>query len=172
MKKIILISGSLSQKSLSASLIHESIKILKKHKYSTELIDLRSEDMPFCDGRKLEEYPARIREIYSLIQESDALIFGMPVYCYSVSGPLKNFIDIFSQAFEKIPFGVCSAAGTKLSYLATADLMKILSYESKCVMVQPTVMADGKDFDKGVLVSKEVIKKIEDMIHVLTKIEL
>ncbi|MBT4937064.1 NAD(P)H-dependent oxidoreductase [Candidatus Peregrinibacteria bacterium] len=168
MKKVILISGSLRKSSLSSVLIQEARRVLQEKGLDTEIIDLKDESIPFCDGRPREEYPQNIQEIYEKIEKSDYAIFGMPVYCYSVSGPLKNFIDIFSRAFTGKYFGVCSAAGSKLSYLATADLMKMMSFESKSIGIQPTIMADNSDFKDGKIESLEIKERIAQMIEVLT----
>jgi NAD(P)H-dependent FMN reductase len=169
MKKIILIAGSLRENSLSFLLLQKANNILQKKGFTTEIVNLRNEDIPFCDGRSLEEYSKNIQDIYARIESSDYAIFGMPVYCYSISGPLKNFIDIFSHAFTGKCFGVCSAAGSKLSYLATADLMKIMSFESKSLGVQPTVMADFHDFENQEIKNPKIIEKIEEMINALLK---
>lgn len=168
MKKIILISGSLRKESLSSILVQNTNEILQEKGFTTEIIDLQKEQIPFCDGRSLEEYPENIQNIHKRIENSDYTVFGMPVYCYSVSGPLKNFIDIFSSAFTDKYFGICSAAGSKLSYLATADLMKIMSYQSKSTGIQPIVMADKHDFQEGKIKNSEINERIVKMIEVLT----
>lgn len=167
MKKIILISGSLRKKSLSSILIQNAEKVLQEKGVLTEIIDLKNEQIPFCDGRSMEEYPDNIQNIYKKIEESDYAIFGMPVYCYTVSGPLKNFIDIFSKAFTNKYFGICVAAGSKLSYLATADLMKIMSFESKSTGIHPVVMTDNSDFHDQEIKNPEIKERIIKMIEVL-----
>ncbi|PCI25060.1 hypothetical protein COB57_02450 [Candidatus Peregrinibacteria bacterium] len=167
MKKIILISASLNPKSLSAILIKHTASVLQSQGHETEIIDLRNENMPFCDGRKTEEYPANIQEIYKKVEQADYAIFGMPVYCYSMSGALKNFIDIFAYAFKNKTVGICSAAGSKMSYLASADLMNVLSFNSQALTVQPTVMVDYSDFKDGKLESEKAEEKVIQMIKAL-----
>lgn len=165
MKKIILISSSLRKESLSFLLINKADKILKQKELSSKIIDLKEESIPFCDGRPIENYPKNIQKIYKTIKESNYIIFGMPVYCYSVSGVLKNFIDIFSQAFKNKYFGICCATGSKLSYLATSDLLKILHFESKSIGIQPIVMADESDFDKNQNINNEIEERMIQMIN-------
>jgi NAD(P)H-dependent FMN reductase len=93
----------------------------------------------------------------------------MPIYCYSVSGVLKNFIDIFSQAFRDKYFGIFCAAGSKLSYLATSDLIKMLGFESNATDIQPIVMADNSDFSNDKIINKEInertIKLIDSLLE-------
>ena len=99
MKKVVLISTSLSATSKSALLIQSAAEQLK----TAEVIDLRHLSIPFCDGRKIEDYSKEIQLLFKTIKEADALVFGFPIYCYSISGVLKNFIDIESaQTNENI----------------------------------------------------------------------
>jgi len=167
MKKVILISGSLRKGSLSSILIQNTKKVLQEKGVHAEIIDLQNEQIPFCDGRPKEEYPENVQSIYKKIKESDYAVFGMPVYCYTVSGPLKNFIDIFSKAFTDKYFGICSATGSKLSYLATADLIKIMSFESKSIGIQPIVIADSNDFQNEQINNPEIKERILKMVDVL-----
>jgi len=158
LKKVILISTSLSATSKSALLIQSTAEQLK----TAEVIDLRQLSIPFCDGRKIEDYSKEIQLLFKTIEEADALVFGFPIYCYSISGVLKNFIDIFSHAMNGKRFGICAAAGSKLSYLAIADLHKIMQFQSNAIGVHPAVVADYTDFenDKPSLDIQERIQRM------------
>jgi len=57
-------------------------------------IDLRNIKMELCDARSLEQYSDDLQKVFAKLQEQEAVIFGMPVYQYTMSGVLKNFIDI------------------------------------------------------------------------------
>ena len=45
-------------------------------------------------------------------------------------------------------FGICATVGSKLSYLAIADLHKIMQFQSNAIGVHPAVVADYTDFEK------------------------
>ena len=144
MKKVVFISTSLSATSKSALLIQSAAEKLN----TKEVIDLRLLSIPFCDGRKIEEYSEEIQSLFKKIEESDALVFGFPIYCYSISGVLKNFIDIFSHAMKAKRFGICATVGSKLSYLAIADLHKIMHFQSNARAVHPAVVTEYVDFEE------------------------
>ncbi len=93
----------------------------------------------------------------------------MPVYCYSVSGPLKNFIDITSGAMEKKIAGILCNAGGKQSYMASADLSNILAYESHVTTVQPIVYSSYEDYDEQTLTSNKVKSKIRELVDHLAR---
>lgn len=56
---------------------------------------LRDFELPFCDGRTNEEtYGGDYPRFRQLITEADALLVGSPEYHGSLSGPLKNALDL------------------------------------------------------------------------------
>lgn len=163
MKKTVLISTSLSQNSRSALLIQEAAEQLGKKGQKAVVIDLRAVSIPFCDGRKIEDYSAEVQSIFKKIEEADSFVFGFPIYCYSISGVLKNFIDIFSHAMKGKRFGVCAAAGSKLSYLAISDLHKIMHFQSNARAVHPAVVAEYVDFEED-KANTEIQDRIQRML--------
>jgi len=168
MPKILIIQGSLNPQSKTALVVAEAERILQGFDgIDCQTLDLRSFKMQFCDGRKLQDYNSDTRTAYEMVEQADGLIIGMPVYCYSVSGPLKNFIDITSSAMENKVAGILCTTGSSMSYLASADLAKILAYESQVLSIQPVVCSSYEDFNDGKLDSKKVYEKLNSMIEVL-----
>ncbi len=171
MPKILIIQGSLNPQSKTAIVVEEAEKILRDHEgVVMQTLDLRSFEMQFCDGRKLKDYNADTQKTYEMVDWADGLILGMPVYCYSVSGPLKNLIDITSSAMEKKVAGILCNTGSSMSYLASSDLAKILAYESNVLCVQPVVCSSYEDFKDGKLTGDKVHKKLNTMIDTLLRV--
>ena len=80
MQKVVIIQGSLNPKSKTAIVAQEAEKIL--HRFDgidCQILDLRYFEIQFCDGRKLQDYSSDTKKVYEMIQESHALIIGMPV---------------------------------------------------------------------------------------------
>ena len=170
MTNIILIQGSLNPNSKTAIILDEVANVLKEKNISYETIDLRKLKLEFCDGRDLKEYNQDLQNAYKLIESASGYVIGMPVYCYSVSGVLKNFLDITCSAMENKVTGIVCNAGGIMSYLASADLMKILSYEVHVLTVQPTVYAHGNDFKDGKIVNEKVLHKANAMVERLMSV--
>ncbi len=161
--KIVLIQGSLSANSKTALTLAVTQELLEKKGAKVELVDLHKVKMEFCDGRELKDYSQDLQQAYKTMSEADAYVVGMPVYCYSVSGPLKNFLDITCKAMAGKPVGVVCSAGGMGSYLASADLLKILGYEVEAIGVHPVVYAWSQDFADGKITNPKVTEKIEAM---------
>ncbi|MFQ5449853.1 MAG: NADPH-dependent FMN reductase [Nitrospinaceae bacterium] len=170
MARIVIVQGSLSTHSKTAVVVAETERILRTRNADFETLDLRSLDLQFCDGRAIQDYNADMRGAYRLMESADGFIFGMPVYCWSVSGVVKNLIDITAGAMENKAAGLlCNAGGTK-SFLASSDLVKILSFESGVLTVHPIVYSCSDDFEDGQLTEPKVLLKIETMVDALLKI--
>ena len=170
MSKLVLIQGSLNPNSKTALILDEVANVLKEKNINYEIIDLRKLNLEFCDGRDLKEYNQDLQNVYKQIESANGYVIGMPVYCYSVSGVLKNFLDITCSAMENKVTGIVCNAGGVMSYLASADLMKILPYEVHVLTVQPTVYAYGNDFKDGKIVNEKVLHKAVHMVERLMEI--
>ena len=141
----------------------------KRAGLEVSVLELRNLHMDFCDGRSLKEYHPDMQQAYRAIDEAQAFVMGMTVYCYSVSGPLKNFIDIISGAMEKKIAGILCNAGGKGSYMASADLSQILAFESHVTTVQPVVFSSYEDYEGQTLVSEKTNSKIREMVNNLAR---
>jgi NAD(P)H-dependent FMN reductase len=169
MAKVVLIQGSLSKDSRTAIVLKAVGDVLSKIGLEHKTLDLRDLKMEFCDGRPLKDYPEDMQKAYQVLEQADGYVFGMPVYCFSVSGPLKNFIDITAGAMEKKVAGVVCNAGGNRSFMSSADLMNVLAYESHVTSVQPVVYSNYEDFENQTLTGEKVHSKIEEMVEHLAK---
>ena len=168
--RICIIQGSLKPASRTAIVIDEVVTKLKKKKnVKIDIIDLRKIDMQFCDGRDLKDYNKDMRAAHATMEKADGYIFGMPVYQYSISGPLKNFLDIVSSAMSNKTAGIVCNSGGVRSYLASVELMKILSFEENVTTVQPTVHTWVEDFASGKIHNEDIHARIDKMIEALLK---
>jgi len=167
--QVVLIQGSLNKESRTAILVDHAVKEIKRAGLEVTVLDLRNIQMEFCDGRSLKEYHLEVQQAYQAMEEADAFVIGMPVYCYSVSGPLKNFIDITSGAMEKKIAGILCNAGGNRSYMASADLSKILAYESHVTTLQPIVYSSYEDYEDKTLTNGKVKSKILELVSHLTR---
>ncbi len=108
MKKILLINSS-NRKRNTYKLLSSIEKLLKKHNFETELINLNDYKIDFCKGcevcvmrdRCFVKDDARI--IMNKIINADGLVIGTPVYLNNMTGILKSFIDRTCSWFHRTP---------------------------------------------------------------------
>lgn len=167
MKTIVVIKASLNQDSVSAQIADRAIVFLGKHTdIQVQTIDLRTLKMEFCDGRDLEEYNEDMRSAAEMLEKADGYLIAMPVYCYSFSGVLKNFLDITCEFMGKKPFGIMMAAGGTRSYLACQDLIKVLSFETEAFHVpcKPIQVTGAHEIEET-----KIVERLHRMCELLMK---
>jgi NAD(P)H-dependent FMN reductase len=169
MSKIVIIQGSLNPKSKTALVVAETEKVLQSRKLDFETLDLRTLNLQFCDGRNLEEYNEDMQKAYRLLESATGYIFAIPVYCWSMSGVVKNFIDITAGALEKKVAGILCNAGGNRSFMSSGDLINVLYYESGVMTVHPIVYTSYEDFKDGKLIAEKPLAKIPTMVDALEK---
>lgn len=107
---IIGISGSLSADAATARLLAVALDGARSEGAVTTMIDLREWDLPFCDGRDdVDSYPARVQELRQLVRSSHGILLASPEYHNSLSGVLKNALDLLSS--EEMSGKICGLIG-------------------------------------------------------------
>lgn len=166
---VLLIQGSLNDFSLTAVVLDAAEHRLKQKKIQTDILDLYALDIDFYNERPREQYNADTQTAYEKILRADGYIFSMPVYSYTMSGALKNLIDLSSDAMTGKYAGIlCTSNGPK-SYLASLDLMRVLSAEAHVTTVQPVVHAYPESFKNKAIYDETIYDVMDEMIATLLK---
>lgn len=129
MVRFVGIAGSLRADSYSQQALGLAAQRLEVLGAEVELLDLRTLNLPFCDGSKdYADYPDvdRLRHAF---QQADGMILVTPEYHGSVSGVLKNALDLmsFDQLSGKVA-GLMSVLGGQPNSNALNDMRTILRW--------------------------------------------
>ena len=129
MVKIVGIIGSLRTDSYSALALQQAINRVKALGAEVEILDLREMKLPFCDGgSEYPDYPD-VEVLRDTVKAADGLILATPEYHGSVSGVLKNALDLMS--FEHLSgkvVGAISVLGGQSNSNALNDLRIIVRW--------------------------------------------
>jgi FMN reductase len=99
--KILGIGGSLRQGSYTYQALEHALSKVREWKAEADLIDLRQYQLPFCDGSSAyPDYPD-VERFRRQVQSASGLILATPEYHGSVSGVLKNALDLLSEEHVK-----------------------------------------------------------------------
>ncbi len=109
MIKILGINGSPRKDGNTRIMIETVLEVARKEGAKTNIIHLIDYPIPYCLGcyskdKKLcnpEVFKEMLPKIYEELISSHAYLFGTPVYWFSISGIMKNFIDLLT-ALENI----------------------------------------------------------------------
>ncbi len=129
MVKIVGIGGSLRTDSYSMQALHIAAERAKNLGAEVQVLDLKEMNLPFCDGGSdYPDYPdAAI--LQTTVKEADALILSTPEYHGSVSGVIKNALDLmsFEQLSDKVA-GFISVLGGQPNSNALNDMRVIMRW--------------------------------------------
>ena len=169
MKKISIIQSSLRKSGNTQIVCREFEKKLSQFDCDINYIDLKNVEIEFCDGRSLDQYNLDLQNIYATLDESDVIIFGMPVYQYSMSWVLKNLIDIVWGALQSKQIWILVNAWGPNCYMASRDLFDALYYEYQTQNLAPTPYSWSMDFKDGKLVNQKTIDKLDELVATIIK---
>ena len=127
--KIVGIGGSLRTGSYSMRSLRLVAQKCKDLGADIEVLDLREMDIPFCDGGS--DYPDHpdVEVLRDKVKEADAIIIATPEYHGSVSGVIKNALDLLSfDHFTNKVTGCISVLGGQSNNNSLNDLRIILRW--------------------------------------------
>jgi NAD(P)H-dependent FMN reductase len=126
--RILAISGSLRAGSYAYHATRYAFEAAVAEGAVGELLDLRTFELPFCDGREDDStYPENVHRLRELVASADGLILGTPEYHNSYSGVIKNALDLVSN--KHIGGKVCglvSVAGGAMAMSSLSHLRIVL----------------------------------------------
>ncbi len=129
MTRVVGLNGSLRSGSHSYQALKQALERAEALGAGVELLDLRSLTLPFCDGGDdYGDYPdvTRLRET---VKAADALVLATPEYHGSLSGVLKNTLDLMS--FEHLDgkvTGLISVLGGQSNSNSLNDMRTIMRW--------------------------------------------
>jgi FMN reductase len=129
MVKIVGIAGSLRPDSYSQIALAVAAQKVRDLGAEVEILDLRQMQLPFCDGgNEYPQYPD-VKRLQDTVSNADGLILVSPEYHGSVSGVLKNALDLmsFDQLSGKVA-GFMTILGGQSNSNALNDLRIILRW--------------------------------------------
>ena len=129
MVKIVGITGSLRTDSYTALALQQAVNRVQALDAEVEILDLREMKLPFCDGgSEYPDYPD-VDILRDKVKAADGLILATPEYHGSVSGVLKNALDLmsFEHLSDKVT-GLISVLGGQSNSNALNDLRIIVRW--------------------------------------------
>lgn len=157
MVKIVGIGGSLRASSYSQIALEIAARRVEVLGAEVEVLDLRQMNLPFCNGE--DEYPdyPDVEKLQNAVKAADGLILSTPEYHGSLSGVLKNALDLmsFEQLDSKVT-GLISVLGGQPNSNALNDLRVIMRWVHAWVIPEQIAVGqawqafspDGKILDE------------------------
>jgi FMN reductase len=94
--KIVAIVGSLRESSTTRHALRLATAGAERAGATVEWLELRALDLPLCDGRR-DTYGPDVEQLRAAVRGADALLVGSPEYHGSMTGVLKNALDLLGE---------------------------------------------------------------------------
>jgi FMN reductase len=172
MVKIVGISGSLRPDSYSYQALQVAAQRVEALGAEIELLDLRTLNLPFCDGG--DDYSAYpdVARLSQTVKQADGLILATPEYHGSVSGVLKNALDLmgFEELSGKVS-GLISILGGQPNSNALNDLRIILRWVHGWVIPEQVAIGQAwKAFgNDGKLLDEKLAQRFDSFAQSLVE---
>ncbi|HEY9648534.1 MAG TPA: NADPH-dependent FMN reductase [Chroococcidiopsis sp.] len=162
--KIVGIAGSLRPGSYSHLALNIAAERVRELGAEVEIIDLRSLTLPFCDGGdSYPDYPD-VERLRQAVLQADGIILATPEYHGSLSGVLKNALDLMGfEHFSGKVTGLISVLGGQSNSNALNDMRTITRWVHAWTIPEQVAIGQAwKAFDSnGNLVDEGLAKRFD-----------
>jgi len=168
MSKILAILGSVTPPGRLSSAVSGALERASTSGHETELLDLGQLKLGFADGRPIEQLDDDTPKLVNAVSVADAVLLATPVYRATLTGALKNALDLLPvEALQAKPVGVVALGATLHHYLgAESHLRDILAWFGAW-QLPTSVYLSSADFAEGNL-TDAAAESLDQLIASLT----
>ena len=159
--RITAVCGSLNAGGSTKMALLQVLKGASEFDVNTKLIELRDYKLAFCGEVDEKDYPPDVFRLRKELKESNGIILGTPEYHGSLTGVLKNMLDLMSQEeFEGKIVGLVGVAGGHTGALNSLNTMRTIGRNMHCwVLPQEVSIAESsKVFNENGTVNDPLIE--------------
>lgn len=172
MTKIVGIGGSLRTASYSMMALELAAERVRALGADIQILDLRTMKLPFCDGGKdYSDFPD-VHVLQEVVTAADGLILATPEYHGSVSGVIKNALDLmgFTELSGKVT-GLISVLGGQPNSNALNEMRLIMRWVHAWVIPEQIAIGQAwRAFDEdGKLIDEKLAERLDEFAQSLVK---
>jgi NAD(P)H-dependent FMN reductase len=159
---VVALSGSLADESVTRLTVERALAAIESEGVETDLIDLRTVDLPMVDPDG--DPPPDARRLAERIESADALVLGTPMYNGSYASPLKTAIDYADpESFAGLPVALVGVAGGQFPRRALDHLRAVMSHLDARVLPQEVAVPESYRVEDSL--PEDVAERVDDLGH-------
>jgi len=121
------VCGSLSENGATLKALKVVLSGAAEYGVETELLELRDLNLVFYGSVSPDEYPPDVLKLRQTLRNSRGIILATPEYHGSLTGALKNMLDLMSiEDFETKIIGLVGVAGGQIGAINSLNTMKTI----------------------------------------------
>ncbi len=177
--KLVGVSGTLSGQKTS-QMVYDVLHAAKQlnRDIEIELIDLKDYEIEFMQGWPLSYYNDDTQYVVNQLLTANGIVLGTPIYQASISGSLKNLLDLMPErAFKGKVVGYISNAGSDKHFMVAQYNLEPIIHFLGGVIPPRNVFVNFDDFDPEdhVIINKRVQERIiqfaKDLLELMKRLE-
>ena len=127
------VCGSLSADGATKQALAIALKGAAEYNAETALLELRDFNLVFYGSVPQDEYPPDVIQLSQALKDSQGIILATPEYHGSLTGALKNMLDLMSiEEFETKIIGLVGVAGGHIGAINSLNTMKTICRNLHC----------------------------------------
>ncbi len=146
------VCGSLIANSATKKALGITLEGAAEYNAETTLLDLRDFNLVFYGSVPQDEYPPDVLQLRQTLKESQGIILATPEYHGSLTGALKNMLDLMTiEEFETKIIGLVGIAGGHLGAVNSLNTMKTIcrNLHSWVLPHEVSIANSAQAFDDG-----------------------
>ena len=146
------VCGAMGRDSTTSKALAIALKGAAEYDADTSLLELHDFNLVFAGSVPQDEYPPDVLRLRTALRESQGIILATPEYHGSLTGALKNMLDLMSiDDFETKIVGLVGIAGGHVGAINSLNTMKTICRNLHCwVLPQEVSIANsGNAFDEN-----------------------
>ena len=156
------VCGSLRADGATKKALAVALKGAAEFNAETALLELRDLNLVFYGSVPPDEYPSDVLKLRQALKDSQGIILATPEYHGSLTGALKNMLDLMSiEDFETKIIGLVGIAGGDIGAINSLNTMKTICRNLHCwVLPQEVSIANsGSAFDENGAVKDQALEE-------------
>ncbi len=167
------VCGSLSADGATRKALAIALKGAAEYNAETALLELRDFNLVFYGSVPQDEYPPDVIQLRQALKDSEGIILATPEYHGSLTGALKNMLDLMSiEEFETKIVGLVGVAGGHIGAINSLNTMKTICRNLHCwVLPQEVSIANSAQAfnDDGTVKYPEIEERLLNVGRQLVK---
>jgi NAD(P)H-dependent FMN reductase len=160
-------------KGRTRSAVSHALRGASEYGVKTSLIELRDYELVFCGQVPEEDYPQDVFRLREEVSASQGIILGTPEYHGSLSGALKNALDLMgADQFEGKMVGLVGVAGGHLGATNSLNTMRAIGRNMHCWVIpqEVSIPDSGKMFhEDGSLADQALEQRLYELGHLVAR---
>ena len=165
--QVVGVAGSLRAKSATRMAVRCALLGAEEHGAQTQVLDLAAYDLPFLGREQEDAAMMAVARFLTDLRAADGIILGSPEIHGSISGVLKNALDLTNrEVFEGKMLGIIGVAGGRMGASETLNHLRTIgrSLHAWVVPSQVSIAASDEAFDsRGEPANQEVGERLKSV---------